>query len=206
MTTFPRRPLLPGQVCSVGGPHRLVHLVGSGPLDNGDRLTRGGVEHNELVVGGRGRPAGSGPCQSGGLLIHGGRPAQLQGRRRAISVSEQKVAGESSRQEGDSRSLLAGSRARSTSRRYVDQHHQGQRKLVIGPSTNGDNSWVELRHLEYFLAVADSQSFTGAAKRLHVVQSGVSATIKALEREVGAELFVRGSAGVTLTLAGNALR
>ena len=77
---------------------------------------------------------------------------------------------------------------------------------MIGPSTNGDNGWVELRHLEYFLAVADSQSFTGAAKRLHVVQSGVSATIKALEREVGAELFVRGSAGVTLTVAGNALR
>ncbi|OBL16742.1 LysR family transcriptional regulator [Mycobacterium sp. 1245499.0] len=65
---------------------------------------------------------------------------------------------------------------------------------------------MELRHLEYFLAVADSRSFTGAAQRLHVVQSGVSATIKALERELGAELFVRGPAGVALSPAGEALR
>lgn len=65
---------------------------------------------------------------------------------------------------------------------------------------------VELRHLEYFLAVADNRSFTAAAKRLHVVQSGVSATIKALERELGTELFVRGPAGVALSPAGEALR
>ena len=65
---------------------------------------------------------------------------------------------------------------------------------------------MELRHLEYFLAVADTRSFSRAAKRLHVVQSGVSATIKALERELRAELFVRGPAGVTLTLAGQELR
>jgi DNA-binding transcriptional LysR family regulator len=71
--------------------------------------------------------------------------------------------------------------------------------------TNGDNGSVELRHLEYFLAVADNLSFTRAAKRLHVVQSGVSATIKALERELGAELFVRGPAGVALTPAGHEL-
>jgi DNA-binding transcriptional LysR family regulator len=77
---------------------------------------------------------------------------------------------------------------------------------VIAASTKGDNGWVELRHLEYFLAVADNQSFTGAARRLQVVQSGVSATIKALERELGAKLFVRGPAGVTLSPAGEALR
>lgn len=65
---------------------------------------------------------------------------------------------------------------------------------------------MELRHLECFLAVADTRSFTGAAKRLHVVQSGVSATIKALERELGTELFVRGPAGVALSPAGEALR
>jgi DNA-binding transcriptional LysR family regulator len=73
-------------------------------------------------------------------------------------------------------------------------------------SISGDNGRVELRHLEYFLAVAENRSFTEAAKRLHVVQSGVSATIKALERELGAELFVRGPAGVTLTAAGEELR
>ena len=71
----------------------------------------------------------------------------------------------------------------------------------MDPSTSGDNGWVELRHLEYFLAVADNRSFTEAARKLHVVQSGVSATIKALERELGAELFARGPAGVTLTPA-----
>ena len=65
---------------------------------------------------------------------------------------------------------------------------------------------MELRHLEYFLAVADTRSFSRAGKRLHVVQSGVSATIKALERELGAELFFRGPAGVTLTPAGEELR
>ncbi len=76
----------------------------------------------------------------------------------------------------------------------------------MGVITDGDNGYVELRHLEYFLAVADHRSFTEAAKRLHVVQSGVSATIKALERELGAELFVRGPAGVELTPAGEQLR
>jgi DNA-binding transcriptional LysR family regulator len=73
-------------------------------------------------------------------------------------------------------------------------------------STDCDNSWVELRQLEYFLAVADNSSFTRAARRLHVVQSGVSATIRALERELGAELFVRGPGGARLTLAGEELR
>jgi DNA-binding transcriptional LysR family regulator len=76
----------------------------------------------------------------------------------------------------------------------------------MAASIGGDNGLVELRHLEYFLAVAENRSFTEAAKRLHVVQSGVSATIKALERELGAELFVRGPAGVTLTPAGEELR
>ncbi|MDT5223426.1 MAG: hypothetical protein QOG19_833 [Mycobacterium sp.] len=65
---------------------------------------------------------------------------------------------------------------------------------------------MELRQLEYFLAVADNSSFTRAARRLHVVQSGVSATIRALERELGAELFVRGRAGARLTPAGEELR
>ena len=71
--------------------------------------------------------------------------------------------------------------------------------------TDSDNGSVELRQLEYFLAVADNLSFTRAARRLHVVQSGVSATIKALERELGAQLFFRGPAGVVLTPAGQEL-
>jgi DNA-binding transcriptional LysR family regulator len=64
---------------------------------------------------------------------------------------------------------------------------------------------MELRHFEYFLAVAEERSFTRAAARLHVVQSGVSAVIKALERELGAELLERTSKRVVLTDAGEAL-
>ncbi|MEV6701721.1 LysR family transcriptional regulator [Streptomyces sp. NPDC051453] len=64
---------------------------------------------------------------------------------------------------------------------------------------------MELRHLEYFVAVAEELSFTGAARRLHVVQSGVSATIRDLEREVGAALFDRSRQRVELTGAGAAL-
>ncbi|MCX5079653.1 MULTISPECIES: LysR family transcriptional regulator [Streptomyces] len=64
---------------------------------------------------------------------------------------------------------------------------------------------MELRHLEYFVAVAEELSFTGAARRLHVVQSGVSATIRDLEREVGAALFDRSPQRVELTGAGAAL-
>lgn len=64
---------------------------------------------------------------------------------------------------------------------------------------------MELRHLDYFVAVADERSFTRAAARLHVVQSGVSAAVKALERELGAALLERTSKRVALTDAGAAL-
>lgn len=64
---------------------------------------------------------------------------------------------------------------------------------------------MDLRHLEYFVAVADTGGFTQAARTLHVVQSGVSATIKALERELGSALFARSPQAVTLTVAGRAL-
>jgi DNA-binding transcriptional LysR family regulator len=68
------------------------------------------------------------------------------------------------------------------------------------------DSWaMELRHLEYFVAVAEERSFTRAAARLHVVQSGVSAAIKALEHELDAPLLERTSKRVALTDAGQAL-
>lgn len=64
---------------------------------------------------------------------------------------------------------------------------------------------MELRHLDQFVAVAEELSFTAAARRLHVVQSGVSASIRALERELGTPLFERTTQRVALTEAGHAL-
>ena len=64
---------------------------------------------------------------------------------------------------------------------------------------------MELRQLAHFVAVAEELHFTRAAARVHVVQSSLSASIHALEREVGAGLFVRDSRHVALTQAGRAL-
>ncbi|MFI7134109.1 LysR family transcriptional regulator [Nonomuraea sp. NPDC050153] len=63
---------------------------------------------------------------------------------------------------------------------------------------------MELRQLEYFVAVAEEQNFTRAAERVHISQSGVSAQIRQLERELGAELFDRSGRTATLTVAGRA--
>ena len=64
---------------------------------------------------------------------------------------------------------------------------------------------MELRHLEHFLAVAEEQSFTRAAARLHLVQSALSVSVRALERELGGRLFDRTTHHVELTDAGLAL-
>jgi DNA-binding transcriptional LysR family regulator len=64
---------------------------------------------------------------------------------------------------------------------------------------------MELRHLQYFVTVAEELSFTRASNRLHVVQSGVSSAIQGLERELGAALFDRDRHRVALTDAGQAL-
>ncbi|WP_405009148.1 LysR family transcriptional regulator [Kitasatospora sp. NBC_01539] len=63
---------------------------------------------------------------------------------------------------------------------------------------------MELRQLEYFVAVAEERNFTRAAERVHISQSGVSAQIRRLERELGAELFDRSARTATLTVAGKA--
>lgn len=64
---------------------------------------------------------------------------------------------------------------------------------------------MELRHLRYFVAVAEEGSLTVAAeKRLHTAQPSLSRQLRDLELEVGVELFVRSSRGVALTPAGEA--
>jgi DNA-binding transcriptional LysR family regulator len=63
---------------------------------------------------------------------------------------------------------------------------------------------MELRQLEYFVAVAEEANFTRAAARVHISQSGVSAQIRRLEADLGATLIDRSGRTATVTTAGAA--
>ena len=64
---------------------------------------------------------------------------------------------------------------------------------------------MDLRQLEYVIAVVDEGGFTRAARSVHVSQPALSQAVRSLERELGVELFNRSGRTVALTSAGEAL-
>lgn len=64
---------------------------------------------------------------------------------------------------------------------------------------------MHFQQLAYFVAVAEARHFTRAAEEVHVSQPSLSQQIKALENELGAELFSRARGNIALTDAGEAL-
>ena len=63
---------------------------------------------------------------------------------------------------------------------------------------------IDLRHLRYFVAVAEDASFTAAAQHVHVAQQVLSTQIRQLDAAVGTQLLLRTSRGVVITPAGEA--
>jgi hypothetical protein len=63
---------------------------------------------------------------------------------------------------------------------------------------------MELRHLRYFVAVAELRSVRAASEQLHVTQPAISRQIQDLEETIGAALFERAPRGLVLTAAGEA--
>src|SRR5260221_14270288 len=75
---------------------------------------------------------------------------------------------------------------------------------VLLPKAGGPLA-IELRHLRYFVALADAGSFTHAAERMFIAQPTLSQQIRRLEGIVGAPLLQRRREGLRLTTAGHVL-
>ena len=65
---------------------------------------------------------------------------------------------------------------------------------------------MDIRTLQYFLAVAREESISGAAEFLHMTQPPLSRQLKELETELGKQLFIRGNRKITLTEDGNFIK
>src|SRR5580658_183061 len=82
----------------------------------------------------------------------------------------------------------------------------GQAESVTRPTAvAGATPAIELRHLRYFVALADAGSFTGAAERIFITQPTLSQQIRRLEEIVGTQLLQRHRQGLRLTKAGAVL-
>lgn len=64
---------------------------------------------------------------------------------------------------------------------------------------------MEIRVLRYFIAVANEESISAAAKQLHLSQPTLSRQLKDLETELGTDLFIRGNRKISLTEEGGIL-
>lgn len=78
-------------------------------------------------------------------------------------------------------------------------------ETALPPGSGAAPQGVELRHLRYFVAVADAGTFTQAAERMYIAQPTLSQQIRRLEELVGAPLLQRRREGVRLTEAGTVL-
>src|SRR6476619_7077921 len=89
---------------------------------------------------------------------------------------------------------------------HVGSSSAREKDFVSWGTCLGDmESAMELRHLRYFIAVAEEGSLTLAAeKRLHTAQPSLSRQIRDLEQEVGVQLLSRSAHGIELTPAGRA--
>src|SRR4029453_11251080 len=81
---------------------------------------------------------------------------------------------------------------------------KGSRSVSIAYGRGYAERTVELRHLRYFIAVAEDLNFSRAAQRLRMAQPPLSVAIRQLETDVGASLFERTSREVNLTDGGEA--